>query len=128
MPRTPEIEKRCQQMHGMEFCKWVDMHRGSKDTLRTMAAKLQTSHVQLIHVMKRNGIKWEDQQEKARRAFHVVVDGISDTKKGHCERAGFHPGAVRNVMALHGLTWLEAFRVMQGRAKWREGRDARRAA
>ena len=128
MARPQQIEDRCQQLHGVEFKQWVDLHRGGTDTLRTMAAKLRTTHVQLIRVMRRNGLQWEDRKEKARKAYFVRVDGVDDTKKGHCERAGFHPGAVRGTMALHGLTWLEAFRVMQGRAQRRAERDARRTA
>lgn len=111
MVGVSSIPARCLKNTKLPVDLYMKNSLASRTTMTDMALAIGIERSTLIRWMRKNGYPVLTRKEGQRIYLSVTVDGITATKKEHCQRIGFSPEYVRKVMADNGLTWLEAFSV-----------------
>lgn len=123
MPNSVRIEKRCKQQTGIEFSQYMLNAKGGRVSLNTVAKVLGCKRETLVRAIKRCGIDWPTNENGNNMSYYgLTINGILDTKSGHCRRAGVTYDMVEFQMTSLGLSFPEALAVTVGKKQVRSNK------
>lgn len=126
MPRWITIEERCREKTGMEIDVFLKNANAAGMSLRQVSRTLGCGgRHPVMNAIRRYGIDWKTASVRDNSAYtHITIDGITTTRKAHCDRLGVSKVTVDDIRREFDLTFPEALAVAAGRKE----RRARRAA
>lgn len=123
MPNSVRIEKRCKQQTGMDFSRYMLNAKSERASLNSIAKVLGCKRETLVRAIKRSGIDWPMNEHGNNMSYYgLTINGILDTKSGHCRRAGVTYDMVEFQMTSLGLSFPEALAVTVGKRQVRSSK------
>lgn len=118
------IEDRCLQRTGRSLADFVEFHRSSYATVRSLASIIGVDHSTLIKALRRHGIRWNDRVTQQRLSYGISIDGITLTRRDHCRRLGVSEKAVYAQAVRLGLSFVDALTIVVAKKMRLADRDA----